>query len=269
MSLLKILPSAVDSTSNYTFGNVSANYVTSNGIDLGAYVQAAFDKANTGVSTSTDQYARDTANTATTDISILQGVDTTQNTNITSVNQYAASSYAQANTNASNISIIDGVNVTQNTNITSVNQYAASAYAAANTNATNITYVNQFAQAAYDKANTGGASGIDQYARDTANTNTSDISILQGVNTTQNTNITYADSKAQAAFDKANSGIKTTTSATKPTSNNAGDLWYSTSDDTLYQYTYDGTSNNWVDISGPILIASNIVVQYTITSNVS
>jgi len=139
--------------------------------------------------------------------------------------------FALANTNAGLISIIQGVDLTQNTNITSVNQYAASGYALANTNA-----------------------GL--------------ISIIQGIDTTQNTNISAADSKAQAAFDKANSGIKTTTSATRPTSNNAGDLWYSTGDDTLYQYTYDGTSNNWVDISGPILITSNIVVQYTITSNV-
>ena len=33
-----------------------------------------------------------------------------------------------------------------------------------------------------------------------------DVSILQGVNTTQNTNITNATSLAQAAFDKANTG---------------------------------------------------------------
>jgi hypothetical protein len=33
---------------------------------------------------------------------------------------------------------------------------------------------------------------------------------MQGVNTTQNTNITYADAKAQAAFDKANTGVTTT-----------------------------------------------------------
>jgi hypothetical protein len=174
MSLLKILPSAVDSTSNYTFGNVSANYVTSNGIDLGAYVQAAFDKANTGVSTSTDQYARDTANTAANNIVIIQGVNTTQNTNITSINQYAASGYAAANTNA--------------TNITAVNNYAASAYGSANTNATNITSVNQYAASAYASSNT----------------NATNISIMSGVNTTQNTNITTATNLAQGAYDKAN-----------------------------------------------------------------
>jgi hypothetical protein len=126
---------------------------------------------------------------------VINGVDftasqATQNTNITSVNQYAASAYAAANTNTSDIAVIQGVNTTQNTNITAVNNYAASAYGAANTNATNITLVNQYAASAYAQANT----------------NATNISIMQGVNTTQNTNISYADAKAQAAFDKANTG---------------------------------------------------------------
>ncbi len=42
---------------------------------------------------------------------------------------------------------------------------------------------------------------------DSANTSALDITILQGVNTTQNTNITNVDTKAQAAFDKANSTV--------------------------------------------------------------
>jgi hypothetical protein len=46
---------------------------------------------------------------------------------------------------------------------------------------------------------------IDQFARNTANTATSNIIVLQGVNTTQNTNITTATSLAQAAFNAANS----------------------------------------------------------------
>jgi hypothetical protein len=46
------------------------------------------------------------------------------------------------------------VDSTQNTNITAVNGYAASAYAAGNTNSTNITSVNNFAVGAYAQANT-------------------------------------------------------------------------------------------------------------------
>jgi hypothetical protein len=73
----------------------------------------------------------------------------------------------------------------------------------------------------------------------------------------------------QAAFNKANLSTKTTASNTAPTGNTVGDLWLSLTDDTLYQYTYDGTSNNWIDISGPILRSNQIVVDYTITANAS
>jgi hypothetical protein len=45
---------------------------------------------------------------------------------------------------------------------------------------------------------------IDQTARNTANTASNNIVILQGVNTTQNTDITNATSIAQAAFNQAN-----------------------------------------------------------------
>jgi hypothetical protein len=89
------------------------------------------------------------------------------------------------------------------------------------------------------------------------------------VDATQNTNITNISALAQGAFARANSGARATTSNTAPTSNTVGDLWLSLTDETLYMYSYDGTSNNWIDISGPILISTNIVVQYTITANVS
>ena len=42
----------------------------------------------------------------------------------------------------------------------------------------------------------------------------------------------------------------TTTSNVKPTNPNVGDIWYDTSTDTQFQYTYDGTGYVWVDISG-------------------
>jgi hypothetical protein len=63
------------------------------------------------------------------------------------------------------------------------------------------------AQAAYNQANTGGGggtAGIDQYARNTANTARDDIVVIKSVNITQNTNITNTNILAQAAFDKAN-----------------------------------------------------------------
>jgi hypothetical protein len=122
-------------------------------------------------------------------------------------------------------------------------------------------------ESAYLEANTASAntlylSGVD-LAQNTR------IGIIEGVDLWQNTEITAASSLAQGAFARANSGARATTSNTAPTGNTVGDLWLSLTDETLYMYSYDGVSNNWVDISGPILRSSNIVVQYTITANVS
>lgn len=58
-----------------------------------------------------------------------------------------------------NVSLIRGIQNSQNTNITSVNQYAASAYALANTHTSSLTAINQFAQSAYNKANTASGGG--------------------------------------------------------------------------------------------------------------
>ena len=121
-------------------------------------------------------------------------------------------------------------------------------------------------QSAYVEANTASANTL--YLSGVDITQNNRITVLEGINPTQNTNITHADTKAQAAFNRANSGARATSSNTAPTGNTVGDLWLSLTDETLYMYSYDGVSNNWIDISGPILISSNILVQYTITANV-
>jgi hypothetical protein len=209
--------------------------------------QAAFDKANTGVTTSTDDYARTTANTASNNITILQGVNATQNTNITYSTNLAQAAYNQANTGGlvSNTGIItvdtfvgNGSNVAFTLSVTPVTKnytfitfdgatqlkdsYSLSGniitFTEAPLNGENIevisftngvitsfdTVARELAQAAFDKANTGVSTSIDTYARTTSNTATNNIVILQGVNTTQNTNITNATSLAQAAYDAAN-----------------------------------------------------------------
>jgi hypothetical protein len=79
-------------------------------------------------------------------VSIIAGINSTQNTNITAVNGFAAGAFNtanganglaagafnKANTNADAIAVIQGVNLGQNTTITEVNQFAAAAYATAN-----------------------------------------------------------------------------------------------------------------------------------------
>jgi hypothetical protein len=75
---------------------------------------------------------------------------------------------------------------------------------------------------------------------------------------------------ANAAFDKANTGSKSTASNTAPGSPSVGDMWYDTDTDVLLRYTYDGTSNNWIDITGPIIGRSTYIrPTYLITANAS
>ena len=176
-------------TSAYGTANTNATNITL----VNQFTQSAYDKANSanGLAQGAYNQANVTVGIDTTQntlISIIQGVDLTQNTNITSVNQYAASAYAQAN-------VTVGVDATQNTNITTANNAAWAAYAAGNTNATNITLVNQYAAGAYNQANT--TIGVDA-------TQNSAIIIIQGVDLTQNTNITTANNAAWAAYAAGN-----------------------------------------------------------------
>jgi hypothetical protein len=116
----------------------------------------------------------------------------------------------------------------------------------------------------------------DTYARGAITSANANIALLQAYSNQANANIAYTlgvdlsqNTTIQAAFNKANTGVKATASNTRPTGNTVGDLWLSLTDSTVYIYSYDGVSNNWVDISGPILISSNILVQYSVTANVS
>jgi alpha/beta superfamily hydrolase len=154
--------------------------------------QAAFNQANTGGGSTIDQYARNTANSASSNTVVIQGVDVWQNTRMSAIESYAQSAYSTANSGgggggtldqvarntansaSSNTIILQGINVTQNTRLTGVETLA---------------------QAAFDQANTGGGGGgtIDQYSRD--------------VNVYQNTRINTVEVLAQAAFDYANTFV--------------------------------------------------------------
>jgi hypothetical protein len=114
---------AVDS-----FARTTANSATT-------LAQSAYNYANTIVSnTQIDPYARATANTSSNNITIIQGVNVTQNTNITNATNLAQSAFDSSNTASNNISIMTGVNGTQNTNISNANNIATAAFAKANTN---------------------------------------------------------------------------------------------------------------------------------------
>jgi hypothetical protein len=70
------------------------------------------------------------------------------------------------------------------------------------------------------------------------------------------------------AFVLANNANKTTTSDTAPADPKVGDSWFDTVTGVILRYTYDGVSNNWIDITGP-QNAGFIYQSYSITPNTS
>lgn len=114
--------------------------------DIYNLVNAAFSAANSAGSSELVVYAANHANAAygqantnTTDISAIQGVNLTQNTSITNAQNsadaafiHANAAYVQANTNALDIAELEGINVTQNTNITTAQNTADAAFIRAN-----------------------------------------------------------------------------------------------------------------------------------------
>ena len=205
-----------------------ASFNSANNLVTGL-IASAYNQANTG--TSLAQSAFNAANTInSTGITYIQGVDATQNTNITATNTFAAAAYAQANTgttlaqaafaqantNGTNIAYVNGVDATQNTNITATNLFAQGAYNQANTGTTLAqasfnsanNLVTGLIASAYAQANTG--TTLAQAAFTQANTSAADITVIQGVNTTQNTNIAATNTYAASAYAQANTATATT-----------------------------------------------------------
>jgi hypothetical protein len=182
---------------------------------------------------SLSQGAYDTANSASSNTIIIQGVNITQNNNITSVNQYAQSAFATANdvngyaisayatANGAN-GLAAGAFATANganglaagayNTANAVNGYAVSAFATANGanglaagayNTANA--VNTYAQSAYATAN--GANGLAAGAYNTAN---GANGLAAGAFITAN----GANGLAAGAFNKANNALANTFSIT-------------------------------------------------------
>ena len=136
---------------NYLKGNLIATTAVVNGIDLSNYTQAAFAQANVTIGVDVSQNAR---------MTIIEGVDLTQNTNIAATDGKMQSAYNQANVTigvdttqntrltiieATDVSqnarmtIIEGVDLGQNTAISSTDGKMQSAFNQANTDVTNIS----------------------------------------------------------------------------------------------------------------------------------
>ena len=273
----------------YRYGDVTANVITSNTFQVLSSVVFSDGTSQTTAATGIDSYARTTANTNSNNITIIQGVDTTQNTNITTATNAAQAAFAQANATAGGLisansrltiaegvdvgqntrmTIIEGVDTTQNTNITIADSKAQAAFDKANA-------ANSLAQAAYNQANTGGGGTLDQFARDTANSASSNTIIIQGVNTTQNTNITIADSKAQAAFDKANAANSLAQAAYNQANTGGGGTLDQFARDTangangLAAGAFDKANTSITTSGGTITGSLNVSQELTVTGNLT
>jgi hypothetical protein len=192
------LPSSVNVASSLAANTLSNSIISIQNTDLTQNLAITFASNQANIAQALSQGAYNLANvtvgvdaTQNASILIIQGVDATQNVVIqTTFNQAnATQALAQGAYNLANVTI--GVDATQNVVIqTTFNQanatqaLAQGAYNLANvtigvdaTQNNLITIIqgvdatqNIAIQAAFDKANTGsGGSGIDQYARDTAN----------------------------------------------------------------------------------------------------
>jgi hypothetical protein len=273
----------------------------------------------TSAASPNDAYARTTANTATNNITILQGVNTDQNTRIT----IAEGVDLGQNTR---MSIIEGVNTSQNTNITAADTKAQAAFDKANTSITTsggtisgslsvtgnltvlgtTTTINTASLTVNDsliQLGVGNFSsdlldiGVSGHYNDGTNAQsgiirdatTKEWYVFKGYTPelSANNNIdinhaSFAKANVHADFFKGNVvfpdgtvqatavNLRMTGGTTAPASPTVGDLWYDTDIDVLLRYTNDGTSNNWVDITGPTIGRSSYIrPTYLISANVA
>ena len=195
--------------SNSLLSTSSSNVATSlaaNTLNNNINSANTFLQANTGAALAASKVYTDTANTSlksyvdntasslqsqiSSNTTLSFGINSTQNTNITSVNTYAASGYAFANTTAgflsANVSLQSGINASQNTNISDVNTYAASGYAFANT---------------------------------TFGLLSANVALQVGINSTQNTSISDVNTYATSAYATANA-VNTYAGSAYGTANN-------------------------------------------------
>jgi hypothetical protein len=154
--------------------------------------QAAFNFANTIVSdTQVDPYARTTSNTASNNITLIQGVDVAQNTRM---------------------SLIEGVNVTQNTNITNITNTSTSGFLHANSAYESQNTTGTYANSAFLKANT--PSHVANSAALYANGAFSKANAAYTQANTATTNASTADSKSVSAGSYANAAFLQANTAT-------------------------------------------------------
>ena len=232
-----------------------------------------------------DQYARDTANSG---IILAQAAFNSGNTTLT----YAQAAFALANTDASNITTLQGVNTTQNTNITNATTLAQASYNASNgvSSYANTTFATSvYATAGYGQANTAttlaqasynASNGVSSYANTTFATsvyataaygqaNTGTTLAQAAYNSGNNTNI-----YATAGYGQANTATtlaQASYNASNGVSSYANTTFFTKSGGTI---SGDTTINGNVTVTGATFYANvvNLRVEdniITVNSNVT
>jgi hypothetical protein len=100
------------------------------------------------------------------------------------------------------------------------------------------------------------------------NTSSGNISVTGFVSATGNVygNGIFSDNYYYANGQPIPSGIVYTAATAPPASSIIGDQWYDTTNDVLYEYITDGTSDYWVDTTSPAF-AAGVVANVVISGN--
>ena len=237
------------------------------------------------------------ANTASANTLYLSGVDITQNANITHADTKAQAAFDKANTaiTTSGGSITGSLNVTQNLTVTG-NLTVLGATTTINTSSFTVNDslitlgVGNYSSDLLDIGISGHYNdGTNAHAGFIRDHGTKEWYVFKGYTPelTANNNInindaSFAKANVNADYFKGNVAfpdgttqttavnLRMTGSPTAPVNPTVGDLWYDTDYDVLMRYTYDGTSNNWIDITGPTIGRSTYIrPTYLISANVS
>ena len=185
-----------------------------------------------------DQFARNTANAA-----FIQANTPSHVANSAAI--YANGAFAAANAATT-------TNITQNNSIDAAFVHANSSF--------------NFANGISIAANT--PSHVANSAAIYANGAFAAANASAAIDVTQNNSITAAFVHANAAFTVANAAITFTSSANPPSLPSAGDQWYNTNNDILYEYINDGTSDYWVDITSSAITTSNVSITTSTSGSV-
>jgi hypothetical protein len=237
------------------------------------------------------------ANTASANTLYLSGVDLTQNANITHADTKAQAAFDKANTaiTTSGGSITGSLNVSQNLTVTG-NLTVIGATTTINTSSLTVNDslitlgVGNYSSDLLDIGISGHYNdGTNAHAGFIRDHGTKEWYVFKGYTPelTANNNInindaSFAKANVNADYFKGNVAfpdgttqttavnLRMTGSPTAPLNPTIGDLWYDTDYDVLMRYTYDGTSNNWIDITGPTIGRSTYIrPTYLISANVS